>query len=411
MPRYPIDRIRLEGLCMRVNARGHRDCLTIVDSNLCPGFIRNTQQYDPRRSCYVCRIVTRRLGSLVYFLDQHLENAMKNIGNCSRLVLMITWGLVVLDFSSPATAKSSVACNSPTTAAPTEPATVSTASTRYGRVLVIGSADYAGCSLYVLTSDKMQSLTTAAEPFACSDNSNVLGNACDTGLWPALLTDGSPVAGPGVNRALLGTVTRTDLLPGESVQQVTYAGLPLYRFFLDEAPGETEGANLFDPVTSPAGIWYLVEPSAGRPATGEARLQLESAPIGGTGQMRTVLAVSMNNDFSVFPDVSFPVYALSPSGGRRPLFGHEGECRGICAAVPWPPVLTADLPQAGPGVDQGALGVIVRPDGSHQVTYHGKPLYLFYQDAYILGVTRSEGIYGAGKATPWGVFNTIPPSR
>ena len=55
-------------------------------------------------------------------------------------------------------------------------------------------------------------------------------------------------------------MTRTDVLSGQSVQQVTYAGLPLYRFFLDEGPDETDGANLFDPVTSPAGSWYLVEP-------------------------------------------------------------------------------------------------------------------------------------------------------
>lgn len=336
---------------------------------------------------------------------------MKSGRNVSRLVLMITLGLVALHFNSPASAQSSIACNTAVTSAPSGPATVSTTSTPFGKVLVIGSGDYAGCSLYVLTSDQIQSLTTGAEPFGCSDSSNVLGDACDTGLWPALLTDGSPIAGPGVNRALLGTVTRTDLLPGKSVQQVTYAGLPLYRFFLDETPGETGGANLFDPVTNPTGIWYLVEPTAGRPATGAARLQLETAPLGGTGPMQTVLAVSMNNDFSVFSNASFPVYALSPNGEHGEDFGHEGACRGICAAVPWPPVLTSGAPQAGPGVDQGALGIIVRPDGTHQVTYHGKPLYLFYKDAYILGITGTQGINGAGKVTPWGVFNTIPPSR
>ena len=107
-------------------------------------------------------------------------------------------------------------------------------------------------------------------PFACSDNANPLGAPCDTVLWPALLTDGAPIAGPGVNPTLLGTVTRTDLPGLRPVQQVTYAGQPLYRFFFDEEPGETEGANLFDPVTSPTGIWYLVEPSRGQPATGQA---------------------------------------------------------------------------------------------------------------------------------------------
>jgi predicted lipoprotein with Yx(FWY)xxD motif len=324
--------------------------------------------------------------------------------NLSRLALMLTLGLVALQFSSPASAQSGIACNTAVTSAPTGPATVSTASTPYGRVLVVGSADYAGCSLYLLTSDQLNSLTTGAEPFACSDNSNVLGAPCDSVLWPALLTDGSPIAGPGVNPTLLGTVTRTDVLPGMSVQQVTYAGLPLYRFVFDETPGETEGADLFDPVTSPAGTWYLVEPSRGRPAPGKARLQVETAPVGGTGQEQTVLAVQMDDDFSVFPNASFPVYAL------RTDRDHDSACQDICAAVPWPPVLTSSRPEAGPGVDQSALGTVARPDGTQQVTYNGKPLYLFYQDAYILGITGTQGIYGAGKITPWGVFNTVPPS-
>jgi hypothetical protein len=114
-----------------------------------------------------------------------------------------------------------------------------------------------------------------------------------------------PIAGPRVNRALLGTVTRSDVLSGESVRQVTYAGLPLYRFFLDETPGQTDGANLFDPVTSPTGIWYLVEPDQGHPARG--RVQMRAETVNGS----EVLAASMDNDFSLLPHGSFPVYTLS----------------------------------------------------------------------------------------------------
>ena len=213
------------------------------------------------------------------------------------------------------------------TSAPTGPATVSTASTPYGRVLVVGSGAYAGCSLYVLTSDQLHALSGA--DFACSDNANVIGLPCDTVLWPALLTAGAPIAGPGVNPTLVGTVTRTDMPGISSVQQVTYAGLPLYRFFLDEVPGEAEGVNLFDPVTSPGGTWYLVDPSRGRPAVGQAHLQLETAPVGGTGPNETVLAAMMNNGFSLFPDASFPVYTLST--GRR---GREAPT--TIGQGPWP---------------------------------------------------------------------------
>src|SRR6266480_1086958 len=176
----------------------------------------------------------------------------------SALAVMLTVGLVAVapEFSSPANAQTGPSCADPVTSAPTGPATVSAALTPYGKVLVVGSGAYAGCSLYLLTSDQLHSLTGA--PFACSDNANALGAPCDSVLWP--------------------------------------------------------------------------------------------------------------------------------------------------------PVLTSGRPEAGPGVDQHALGIIVRPDGTHQVTYHGKPLYLFYGDAYITGLPYgSARIDGAGLATPWGVFNTIPP--
>ena len=129
-------------------------------------------------------------------------------------------------------------------------------------------------------------------------------------LWPALLTDGPPKAGPGVDPRLLGTVTRTDLPGLPAVQQVTYAGFPLYRFFLDEEPGETDGANLFDPVTSPTGTWYLVDPSRGSPRP-VAPASSSRPPRSMAASDATVLAVSMDHGFVLLPDGDFPVYTLS----------------------------------------------------------------------------------------------------
>lgn len=309
---------------------------------------------------------------------------------------MLTLGLpaAALQFSSPVSAQAAArSCTTPVTTAPSGPATVSsTASTSFGRVLIVGSGANAGCSLYILSSDQLHSLTFGLAAFACSDGPNVIGHPCDTVLWPALLTKGAPIAGPGVNRTLLGMVTRTDVLSGESVQQVTYAGLPLYRFFLDETPGQTDGANLFDPVTSPTGTWYLVQPGRGHPATG--RMQMQSETVGSS----EVLSASMDNDFSLLPHGTFPVYTLSRENGRA--------CQSYCAMI-WPPVLTSGQPQAGKGVDQHTLGFVVRPDGTRQVTYKGKPLYLFIQDAYIPGITGTKSINGAGAVTPWGVFRAI----
>jgi predicted lipoprotein with Yx(FWY)xxD motif len=309
---------------------------------------------------------------------------------------MLTMGLLAAAplFSSSVSAQAaSVSCTTPVTSAPTGPATVSTASTSFGRVLIVGSGANVGCSLYVLTSDRLHSLTSGLAAFACSNGPNPIGQPCDSVLWPALLTNGAPIAGSGVNRRLLGTVTRTDVVSGASVQQVTYSGLPLYRFFLDETPGQTDGANLFDPVTSPAGTWYLVQPESGNPAPG--RLAMQAETVGGS----EVLSASMDNDFSLLPQGDFPVYTLSNDNGQA--------CERFCALI-WSPVLTSGRPEAGSGVDAHALGVVVRPDGTRQVTYHGKPLYLFIKDAYIPGITGTQSINGAGAHTPWGVFNTIP---
>ena len=337
------------------------------------------------------------------FKSLPLHDLINGRRKSTPLLVMLCLGLALaLQVSRPANAQNMVNCAAPVTSAPTGPATVSAASRAYGKVLVTGSPGYSGCSLYVLTADELRALTSDAVPFACGDLPNVVGASCDTILWPALLTEGAPIAGPGVNPTLLGTVTRTDILPGQSVQQVTYAGQPLYRIFTDETPGETEGENLFDPVTSPTGVWYMVEPSRGRPAPGQARVTLETAQVDGTGPEQTVLAVTLNNNFSIFPNASFPVYTLSAPGG-------VAACNGVCA-IAWPPVLTSMQPEAGAGIDQHDLGSIIRHDGTRQLTYKGQPLYLFYADAYIGGVTGTQGINGQGKSTPWGVFNAISPT-
>lgn len=66
--------------------------------------------------------------------------------------------------------------------------------------------------------------------------------------WPPLLVEGNPEAGEGVDPALLGTTIRDD-----GTRQLTYNGLPLYRYSPDIAPGDTNGQGIGD-------VWFVVAP-------------------------------------------------------------------------------------------------------------------------------------------------------
>jgi predicted lipoprotein with Yx(FWY)xxD motif len=265
-------------------------------------------------------------------------------------------------------------CAAPVTAAATVPAVVAGASSAFGRVLVVGSGTNAGCSLYYLSSDQPPGMPST---FACP-------GFCATNVWAALLTDGPPQPGPGVNPTLLGTVARTDVLSGETVEQVTYAGRPLYQFSFDKLPGNTNGANLFDNLTVIPGVWHLVSPPRGRAAPGTATLSPETVTVATSSgtSTETVLSVLMNSNFG---NQLFPAYTFSADSG------HRSSCTGLCAVF-WPPVLTTGRPQATAGLNQHGLGIIVRADGSHQVTWDGHPLYLFVADAGTPGTAHGQGL-------------------
>lgn len=72
--------------------------------------------------------------------------------------------------------------------------------------------------------------------------------------WPPVLTSGTPRAGAGVRKKLLGTVRRRN-----GKRQVTYAGKPLY-FYAHEAPGEVLCHN----VNLNGGYWWVIGPTGKR---------------------------------------------------------------------------------------------------------------------------------------------------
>ena len=259
-------------------------------------------------------------------------------------------------------------CSTPVSSAtmPAGPAVVSSALTRFGPALVVGAGPYAGCSLYLLTSDTPANSKT----YGCT------GSVCAVEVWPALLTKGRPVAGTGVNPTLLGTVART--IGGASVHQVTYGGHPLYRFSLDEAAGDTTGEQFFDAGTTPEGVWYLVSPGRGTPVAAPTAFADTTVPLVLPGAKKSygsadVLTVDLDQGLGGLP---FPVYTSSADMRHMSVCDSTAQC-----ALRWPAVLTMGRPSATVPIG-GMLGTVGRPPGMHQVTFDGRPLYLFILDAY-----------------------------
>lgn len=100
----------------------------------------------------------------------------------------------------------------------------------FGSVLVDGS----GRPLYAFTSDTQNGTSSTCTDPTCTAN------------WQPLTSQGSPVAGTGLNSSLLGTITRED-----GTMQVTYNGWPLYTYTGDTTPGTANGQAV-------GGKWFLV---------------------------------------------------------------------------------------------------------------------------------------------------------
>jgi len=117
-----------------------------------------------------------------------------------------------------------------TSAAQAGPATLKTAQTGIGSVLV----DANGKTLYLYANDQG---ATSAVP------ANILA------AWPPLIASGAPIAGDGVDASKLKLAQQPD---GQN--WVTYDGHLLYTFSGDASAGQTNGHKL-------GNVWYAVTPS------------------------------------------------------------------------------------------------------------------------------------------------------
>ena len=97
----------------------------------------------------------------------------------------------------------------------------------YGEILT----DAQGRAVYMFTQDTGDTSTCTG---SCAVN------------WPPVLSEGSAMAGAGIDQAMLGTTTRDD-----GTTQVTYNGHPIYYYAKDTSSGDVNGQGVGD-------VWYLI---------------------------------------------------------------------------------------------------------------------------------------------------------
>lgn len=79
--------------------------------------------------------------------------------------------------------------------------------------------------------------------------------------------------------------------------------------------------------------------------------------------------------------------------------GTTSACNDACATS-WPPVLAGtSAPTLGAGLDTEDFGTITRADGTSQLTFYGRPLYLFAGD------TAPGDVKGQGLKDKWFVVD------
>src|SRR5438552_9872357 len=104
-----------------------------------------------------------------------------------------------------------------------------------------------------------------------------------------------------------------------------------------------------------------------------AALGLASATMASDDSAPTLAAKSSRFGKVLFDSRGFVVYAFTKDR-------HRSVCSGACAKK-WPPYVVRGGVRAAAGIKASLLATVVRADGSHQVTYAGRPLYHYVGDA------------------------------
>lgn len=233
--------------------------------------------------------------------------------------------------------------SSPSPAAPAGKLTVA-ANPDLGNVLTDGS----GLTLYRFDKD------TANPP-----KSNCAGDCATT--WPPVPADDAS-AGAGVDKSLLGSVTRAD-----GTKQLTIGGWPAYRYVKDVNAGDVNGQGV-------GGKWFALAPDGKKASLASLPgLSVRKDPKLGD-------IIVDRNGRTVYRFLKDKAWPKSVSN-----------CTGACLEK-WPAVGIVKAEDTE-GVKKKGLMGFTRPDGVKQMTVNCWPIYTFSGDK-APGDTNGQGVGG-----------------
>ncbi len=176
--------------------------------------------------------------------------------------------------------------------------------------------------------------------------------------WPPVAADDA-LAGEGIDKALLGEVTRAD-----GTRQLTIAGWPAYRYAKDGAAGDVKGQGVNDK-------WFALAPD-GKKAKAPGLSTREDPKLGEIVVDKDGMTV-----YRFMKDEAWP----------KPVSACTGEC-----LEKWPVVAPVEEGDTR-GVVKKNLMAFTRPDGAAQQTVSCWPVYTFVGDEKP-GDTNGQGVGG-----------------
>lgn len=244
---------------------------------------------------------------------------------------------------------------------------------KLGDILVDGK----GMTLYMFKKD-------------APNTSNCTGDCLKA--WPPLISNGSPEAGAGVDKSLLGTAKLDD---GRLI--VTYAQMPLYYWAADQKPGDTTGQNV-------NGVWFVVAPDGKIVETGASGMPKDS-----TNSAAAAAPTQVTQEDDYYSRGEKTSNDIKLAAAKDPILGpilvdgkgmtlyiftkdtaDTSNCAGDCLKA-WPPLIAAGKVKAEDGVNQALIGTAVMADGRTIVTYNHRPLYYWAADGKP-GDTTGQGV-------------------